>query len=123
VTSFANDLQDQTVREAQRWPIPKAVDRSGDCIRILKRQLLVVQEHLDGGGNVARIALVDRRQDPRGACLSCRRKTLGGRRVDLVVEPRAYRHCHDSGDQRHCRQRDEANALWNEPEPRPLCTL
>ena len=66
VTSFPRDLQDQAVRKPQRRPRAKAFDSGGYHLRILKCQMLVVEEHFDGGRNFARATLVDRSQDPRG---------------------------------------------------------
>jgi len=65
VTGFPSDLQDQAVRKAQCRPCSKAFDGHGYRFRILKRQMLVIEEHLDGGCDLRRTTIVDRGQDPR----------------------------------------------------------
>ena len=59
MTGFSGDLQDQTVREPQRRALPKALNRSRHGVRILNRQLLMIQEHFDRGGNRLRPPIVD----------------------------------------------------------------
>src|SRR5258706_5163791 len=65
VTGFPSHFQNQTVREAHRRPSTKAGHSSSHGFRILKRQMLVVEEHLDSVGDLLRTTIVDRGQDPR----------------------------------------------------------
>ena len=41
-------------------------NRCGDRIRVLQGQVLMVEEHVNRGGDFARVALEHRRQNPRG---------------------------------------------------------
>ena len=66
VTGFPCDLQDQAVRKTQRRPSSEAFDSGRHCVGILKRHMLVIEEHLDGRCDLLRIAIVDRGQDPSG---------------------------------------------------------
>ena len=58
---FASNLQNQAVGKTQRRSSAKAGHGSGHGFRILNRQMLVVEEHLDGGGDVLRTTVVNRR--------------------------------------------------------------
>lgn len=40
------ELQNQTITESQRRPRPKERERMAHCLSVLKRQVLVVEEHL-----------------------------------------------------------------------------
>jgi hypothetical protein len=66
MTSLSCDLEDQTVRKTERRTLSKTFDRSGDSVRILKGQLLMIEQHLDRGGDRLRAAIVNGCQDPGG---------------------------------------------------------
>lgn len=65
MTRFPGNLQHEAIRKAQGRPSAKAGDRSSHGFRILKRQMLMVEEHLHGGGDVLRTTVVNRRQNSR----------------------------------------------------------
>jgi hypothetical protein len=66
MTGFASHLDHQTVREAQPRLLSILYEGSGDCVRVLKRQILVIEEHLDCGRDVGLTSLVHGGEDPRG---------------------------------------------------------
>ena len=65
MTGFPSNLQNQAVQKAQCGPSAKAGHSSSHGFRILKRQMLVIEEHLDGRGDFLWTTIVDRGQDPR----------------------------------------------------------
>ncbi len=58
VTGFPSHFQNQTVREARRRPLTEAGHSSSYGFRILKRQMLVVEEHLDIVGDLLRTTAI-----------------------------------------------------------------
>ena len=40
--------------------------RRGHHVGVLQRQIVVAEQHLDGGGDLRRVEIVDRRQHPGG---------------------------------------------------------
>ncbi len=53
---FAGDLQDEAIREPQRWAPAKAGQGRRNCIRILERQMLFTEQSFDHSRDVRRLA-------------------------------------------------------------------
>jgi hypothetical protein len=66
VARFARDLHHEAVGEADCRTTTKLIDGGADGFRVLQRQLLMIQEHLDCRGNSLRTAIVDGGEHPRG---------------------------------------------------------
>ena len=63
---FPGDRDHEAIRKADRRPSPKMFDGSGDRIRVLQCEVLMVQQHVDGRGNGLGTAIVDGCKNPRG---------------------------------------------------------
>lgn len=61
---LAGHLEDQAVRETQRRSSPKVLEGHSHDFRVLQCQTLMLEQHLDRGGDLARLPLVDHREDP-----------------------------------------------------------
>lgn len=57
-------LEHEAVREAHGRPAAELLESRGNDVRIVHRQVTVVQQHLDGPRLGGRIAFVDRLEDP-----------------------------------------------------------
>jgi len=89
---FPGDFQHETIREPQARPPTKTLDRRDNCLRILQCQVLVVEKHFDGSGNITWSTVVDRGEHPcclgedqmRHPC-STRNERLGRRNLLGIV--------------------------------------
>ncbi len=59
VTRLSGNFEHEAIREAWRSRFSEAFYCRNDNLRILKREMLVIEEHLDGGRDVRRPAIVD----------------------------------------------------------------
>lgn len=64
VTGFHRNREHEAIGESQRRPTPEMADRLRHRIGILKRQLAMIQQHLDGSRNICRCSPVNRFQHP-----------------------------------------------------------
>jgi hypothetical protein len=53
------DLQNQAIRKAKRWFVPKVRQRRRDHVRILERETPVIQKHVYGGDARLGVKLVN----------------------------------------------------------------
>src|SRR2546428_9935230 len=65
MASFPRKLQHQAVGKTQSWARAEQVERSGHDVRILEYQVLVIQQHFDGGYKPGCVTVVDSRPHPR----------------------------------------------------------
>lgn len=66
MAGLPRDFYHQAIREADRRPSPKLPNGRCNGIGILYRQVLVIQEHLNGHRNSLRGTIVDGGEYPRG---------------------------------------------------------
>ena len=64
MASFLSNFQNQTIRKARCRATTKTRDGSGDHVRILQREVLMVQEHVERSGDGIRPTIVDGGQHP-----------------------------------------------------------
>ncbi len=92
VAGLPADLDHEAIREADGRSPPKLRNRRSDDVRVLHRQMLVTQEHLDRRRDRLGAAVVDRCQHPRRFSQGqvwhpgpCRDERLGGRHLLGVI--------------------------------------
>ncbi len=64
VAGLSGNLDHQAIGESQLRPLPKLIQRRRHRICILHRQVLMMKQHLDSGGNRLRLATVDGLENP-----------------------------------------------------------
>ena len=65
---LVGNFEHEAIGEAKRWPRVETVQGSDNDLRFLEREIPVIQEHFNGGGNRRWPQVVDRRQE-RVACV------------------------------------------------------
>jgi hypothetical protein len=59
MASLPGNRKHEAIGEPQGWPPSEVLNRRGDGIGILKRQMLVIEQHIDRGRDVGRGPFVD----------------------------------------------------------------
>ena len=64
VSALAGDLENEDIREGYTFVLAKLFNGSLDHVLVLKRQMLVAEQHLDGFGDIFAGAVVNGIEDP-----------------------------------------------------------
>ena len=66
MSGFSRKFDEEAIRESERRPSPKCLEGRRHGLRLLERETLMVQEHLNRPSDLSRVAVVDGREHPRG---------------------------------------------------------